>query len=82
METETEERTWILIELTFFEGEKISESANIAVSENRLDITRNVCCLMENVPLKTQQTISKAEGLSAVQGTGCYNPNHPTLFKT
>lgn len=53
METETEERTRILIELTFFEGEKISESANIAASENRVDITRNVCCLMENVPLKT-----------------------------
>lgn len=53
METETEERTWILMELTFFEGEKISESANIAVTENRVDIIRNVCCLIENVPLKT-----------------------------
>lgn len=53
METEPEERTWILIELTFFEGEKISESANIAVSENRVDITKNVCCLIENVPLRT-----------------------------
>lgn len=53
MEKETGERTWILMELTFFEGEKISESANIVVSENRVDITRNVCCLMENVPLKT-----------------------------
>lgn len=53
METETGERTWVLIELTFFEGEKISESANIAGSENRVDITRNVCCLIENVPLKS-----------------------------
>lgn len=60
MEIESEERTWILIKLTFFEREKISESANIAVSENRVGITRNVCCLIENVPLKTQQTISKA----------------------
>lgn len=60
MEIESEERTWIFIELTFFEREKISESANIAVSENRVGIRRNVCCLIENVPLKTQQTISKA----------------------
>jgi len=60
METETEERAWILIELTFFEREKISESENVAVSENRVDIMKNVCHLIENVPLKTSQTKSKA----------------------
>lgn len=59
METEAEERTWVLIELTFFEGEKISESANIAASENRVDITRSVCCLMENVPLKSWRQYQK-----------------------
>lgn len=53
METATEERAWILIELIFFKREKISESENIAVSENRVNITKNVCCLIEKVPLKT-----------------------------
>lgn len=77
-ETETEERAQILIELTFFEREKISESENIAVSENRVDITKNVCCLIENVPLKTQQTKSKAQVLSTdmtgtIQATHSFN---------
>lgn len=53
METETEERAWILTELAFFKREKISESENIALSENRVNITKNTCFLIKNVPLKT-----------------------------
>lgn len=53
METETEERAWILTELAFFKREKISESENIALSENRVNITKNACFLIKNVPLKT-----------------------------